>query len=302
MSKKALLALFLVISVTSCLAFQEQSKPQTQRESILVTPTWLAGHLNDPKLVILHVATTRRDYMNGHIPGARFLWVGTMAASTPELSFELTPLEQLDTTVESLGINNDSRIILYFTGASVASTARMFVTLEYLGLGDRTSILDGGLDAWKNDGRQVTTEAPKIVRGKFSPNVHPNVFVDAQYVNANLNSGSTAILDARLPNFYAGNGGGMPRPGHIPNAKNLPYTSVFDSTNRIKNPEVLRQLFQGAGVTPGEHVVTYCHVGQTASVVYLAARVLGYDVSLYDGSFEDWSGRLDLPIVVPEKK
>ena len=89
----------------------------------------------------------------------------------------------------------------------------------------------------------------------------------------------------------------MPRGGHIPGAKNIPFSSLVDDTsNKFKSPDALRALFNTAGVKQGDSVATYCHIGQQASLLYFVARYLGYDTHLYDGSFEDWSRRPELPV------
>ena len=104
-------------------------------------------------------------------------------------------------------------------------------------------------------------------------------------------------LDARLPEFYSGRSAGqMPRAGHIPSAKNLPYTGMLTQGTRFKDVAALRELFTAAGVAPGGRVITYCHIGMQASLLYLAARRLGYDAKIYDGSFEEWSKRPEVPI------
>jgi thiosulfate/3-mercaptopyruvate sulfurtransferase len=111
-----------------------------------------------------------------------------------------------------------------------------------------------------------------------------------------------SILDARAPNFYNGIGGGFPRPGRIPGAKNVYFSTLYDSTDHFLPLDSLRGKFAAAGIKPDDEVITYCHVGQTASSAYVAARLLGHKVHLYDGSFEDWSGREELPVYVEPKK
>src|SRR6185369_5782018 len=101
-------------------------------------------------------------------------------------------------------------------------------------------------------------------KGKFTP--HPRaVTVDADFVKTNLATSGVKILDARDRQFYDGNGGGMPRPGHIPSAANVPFTTVLTETGTFKSRDALREMFTAAGVQPGEKIVTYCHVGQQAS-------------------------------------
>ena len=123
--------------------------------------------------------------------------------------------------------------------------------------------------------------------------------VDAAWVNANLNKPGVMILDARAQKFYSGaEAGQMPRGGHIPSAKNIPFSSlVEDPTNKFKSVAALRELFNTAGVKQGDSVTTYCHIGQQASLLYFVARYLGYEAHLYDGSFEDWSRRPELQVV-----
>jgi len=106
------------------------------------------------------------------------------------------------------------------------------------------------------------------------------------------------IVDARAAKFYTGaEAGQMPRAGHIPSAKSIPFSSVVeDPTNKFKSVEALRGLFNAAGVKQRDTVATYCHIGQQASLLYFVARYLGYDAHLYDGSFEDWSRRTELPV------
>jgi len=270
-------------------------------DSPVVSTQWLADHLNDPNVVVLHLATIRRDYTSGHIPGARFLWFNDVAPSNPDLNTELPSVAHLDSLFESLGVSDNSLIVVY--GQTITPiVARVFMTLDYLGAGDRAAVLDGGLAAWKADGHPVSTETPKVARGKFTPHVRSDVVVNADFVKANIDKPGIRILDARTPNFYSGEGGGGPRPGHVQSAQNIPFTTLTDSTGKMKDRAAISGLFTAAGVQPTDRVVTYCHVGQQASLLFLAAKYVGIKPSLYDGSFEDWSSRDDTPIVGPVKK
>lgn len=274
------------------------------RESMIVSTEWLAKHLNDNSLVLLQVGD-KAEYDGGHIPGAQFIQLADI--STPRgsgLILELPPVAQLSATFEKLGVTDSSRIIVYFGKDWVTPTARVFMTLDYLGLGDRTSILDGGLPAWRGEGKPVTAELRAPKPGHFTPKPNTKLVVDAAWVSANIRKPGVAILDARAAKFYSGEDAGqMPRAGHIPSAKSIPFSSlVEDSNNKFKSPVALRELFNTAGVKQGDSVATYCHIGQQASLLYFAARYLGYDAHLYDGSFEDWSHRSELPVEKSETK
>ncbi|HSE36271.1 MAG TPA: rhodanese-like domain-containing protein, partial [Blastocatellia bacterium] len=218
-------------------------------------------------------------------------------------TLELPPVEKLKSAFEDLGISNNSHIIICFLTNYVSPSTRVFFTLDYLGLGGQTSLLDGGFEAWRAEGRAVSTEAPQIVRGTIIPRPRPELIVDAAWISANLNKPKIAIVDARTPEFYTGaSAGRMPRAGHIPSAVNVPFVSLADSANKLKDSTTLRKLLADAGIKQGDQIVSYCHIGQQATVVYFVAKYLGYDARLYDGSFEDWSKRTELPVVSPTTK
>jgi len=266
-------------------------------EPIAVQPGWLAEHLQDPGLVVLQVSSLRDDYTREHIPGARFLWPSWLTVSTPDLGLEMPPVDSLTTVLRRLGISNDSRIVIYHVLGDVAGTARVFVTLDYLGLGERTQILDGGLAAWKAAGHPVTKVEPRFAPGAFTPAVRPDAVIHLDRMRARYNAPGVQVLDARSPQDYNAVAGlGVLRGGHIPGAINLPTTALFDSLDRYQPLDSLATRFQRAGVKPGGEIITYCGVGRTACPAYVAARMLGYDVRLYDGSFSEWSRKEDLPV------
>jgi len=295
---RSLLALLMLIGLASSFQASAQMQPKSAiRKSLIVSTQWLAQHLKDDSLVLLQVGE-KDEYTAAHIPGAQFIQLSDI--STPRgqgLALELPDTAQLKTTFEKLGVSDKSRIVVYFGKDWVTPTARVFMTLDYMGLGDRTSILDGGLPAWRAEGRPVTTEVRTPAQGTFTPRPNKQIVVDAAWVNANLNRPGVMILDARAPKFYTGEEvGRMPRGGHIPGARNIPFDSVVEDSNKFKSVETLRQLFNAAGVKKGDSVTTYCHIGQQASLLYFVARYLGYEAHLYDGSFEDWSHRPELPV------
>ena len=293
--KKILLQLSAVAVLVSSICFPHaQAK---MRDSMIVSTEWLAQHLNDKSLVLLHVGD-KKEYDAAHIPGAQFIQNSDI--STPRgtgLILELPAVDQLKATFEKFGVTDSSRIVVYFGKDWVTPTSRVYFTLDYLGLGDRASILDGGMPAWIAEKRPVTTEVVSAKTGSLTPHPRANLVVDAVWVSGNINKPGVAILDARDSKFYTGeSAGNMPRAGHIPSAKSIPFGSVVEDSNKFKSVAALRQIFSAAGVKQNDSVATYCHIGQQASLLYFVARYLGYDAHLYDGSFQDWSNRKDLPI------
>ena len=265
-------------------------------DSLLLTPAQLRDRLTRGTVVLLHVGEAA-DYNAGHIPGARFLPYDAISQRRNGLMLEMPPVAVLDSALESLGVSDDSRIVLYWSKDWYSPTTRVFLTLDYLGLGEKTSILDGGFAAWKSAGGPVTTAMPASTRGRLTIHPRSDVIVDATAVRSAIGDTRTAIIDARDPRFYTGQATGMhAREGHVPGAKNLPFNTLIDEGGTFKSRETLEKLLDTAGATPDRRVISYCHIGQQATVVYFAARLLGRDARLYDGSWDEWSRMSELPI------
>jgi len=274
------------------------------RDSMLVSTAWLAGHLQDPNLVILSIGQ-KAEYVQGHIPGALYLeYADTrLARSAAGLTFELPPVADLVEVFGKLGVTNESHVILYFSKDMVSPTTRVFMTLDALGLGSQTSILDGGFPVWQSEDRPVSTVARLVIRGKLEPCPQNDVITGVDYVRANLHRPGVAIVDARTLEYYTGarHADGK-RAGHIPGARGLTYSTLLDDSGKFRPPDLLAAMFRDAGIQPGDRVVAYCHIGQQATVVYFVAHYLGYDARLYDGSWEDWSAHTELPVEISPGK
>src|SRR6187401_3539396 len=139
------------------------------REGLVVSVAWLAQHLKDPDLVLLHVGD-KAEYDAAHIPGARFVSLRDVSASgAPEaLTLELPPADVLREKLSALGVSDGSRIVVYFGEDWVSPTTRLIFTLDAAGLGERTSLLDGGQPAWTRAGHAVTAVVPETRPGKLS--------------------------------------------------------------------------------------------------------------------------------------
>jgi len=261
----------------------------------LVSAEWARRHRSDSNLVVLSPGSNRAAFDSAHIAGARFVAMASLTVRRGEILTELPPLAQLDSLLESLGVGPRGRIVLY--GETLPVT-RLFFTLDFLGLGERVSVLDGGLATWRAIGGPVTAEPSLVpVRTTLSLTPRPELLADAQWVDARRRDSQVVVLDTRTKEEFEGTRleEAVARPGHIPGAVNLNWTATI-STGKFLEPDALRQLLAGVGATPGKSLITYCRVGSRASVLYFVGRLLGYQVRLYDGSMNEWAGRPELPV------
>ena len=164
------------------------------REAMVVSTAWLAAHLKDPDLVLLHVGE-KAAYDQAHLPGARFITTGDVAVSDRTgggLALEMLPADVLRQRLESFGVSNTSRVVVYYGKDWISPATRIIFTFDYAGLGDRTVLLDGGQEAWVRDGhardrRRAGRRAPaRSRRLQLRPLV-----VDADYVKAHLRTAGT---------------------------------------------------------------------------------------------------------------
>jgi thiosulfate/3-mercaptopyruvate sulfurtransferase len=274
--------------------------PPAPRAAMLVSSGWLAQHLSQPNLVILHVGP-EQSYAQ-HIPGARY--VTGNGLSTPmregQNMLELPNAVELRAELARLGISDNSRIVVAFDQEWVTPATRLVFTLGAAGFGNRVSLLDGGMETWRREHRPLTAEATPQRAGRLSPlHIQPWV-ADAAFVRAHAGRPGYALIDARAPAYYDGIqvGGSHGHPherGHIPGARNIPFTTLINGAMMVRPAAELATAFRQAGVRPGDTVIVYCHIGQQGTAILFAARSLGYRALLYDGSFEDWSRR-GLPV------
>jgi thiosulfate/3-mercaptopyruvate sulfurtransferase len=276
------------------------------RSDMLVSTDWLADHLNDPNVVVIQISRERGLWEAGHIPGARFIALSEIAITKNGVPNELPPAQDLEKLFERAGVNDDSHVIVY-TDAAVLPATRAWFTLDYLGHGTHTSLLDGGLQKWRAEKRAISTDAPVVAIGRFTVFPRPRMLADLTEVNA-LSFAAlhapptppTVLIDARAPEDFKGSrpNAELTRFGHIPGAVNLFWTTtqVKDSSALLPEAE-LRKMYEAVGVTPGRPVVTYCNSGMQASQSYFTLKYLGYDTKLYDGSLSEWSAAKNTSVV-----
>lgn len=262
---------------------------------LLVDAAWLAPRLAEAELILLHVAFDKAEYDAGHLPGARFVPFAAYAVqSRDSLRTELPPTDSLSRLLGRAGVTERSRIVVI--GQPIPA-ARMLFTLAVLGLDGRAAVLDGGVDAWRESGRTLTRDVPAVTPGTLAVTPDLRWLARADDVRDAVRRGAPALLDARLPEFYFGySTNGFPRAGHVAGAANVPFATLTRELGRFRDVADLDRLLAAAGAPRGTAVVTYCHVGQQASLLWLAARLAGRPARMYDGSFQEWSRLADAPV------
>jgi thiosulfate/3-mercaptopyruvate sulfurtransferase len=266
---------------------------------MLVQPSWLAAHLSDRNLVILHVGADRTSYNAGHIPGARFLAFSEIAAPRNGIPNQLPPVRDLKATFERLGVGDRSRVIIYGDMFGVLA-ARAYFTLDYLGHGNNAALLDGGLENWSKEHEIVKTAPADPGATVLTVHPHPELIIDLPAVRQILSAKSTVLVDARAPADYSGAGPnhGLPRVGHIPGAKNIFWAETLVSRENPAFKPVLeiRARYTVAGIKPGSRVIVYCQSGIQATHDYFTLKLTGFRPVLYAGSFIDWSTAFGTPV------
>ena len=260
----------------------------------LVTSEWLARQLGGPDLAIVdcswHMPASGRsgrdEFMQAHIPGARFLDIDEVRDTSHPAPHMLPSAARFGRAMERLGIGSDDRIVVY-DNSPLRTAARGWFMLRHFGA-DRVAILDGGLQKWIAEGRPTDNGEPLPRRARFEARERDEIVTKQQLIG-----GSHApLLDARGSARFEGSEAD-PRPGvaagHIPGARNLPYAALYKDDGTFKPLNELRVLFASAGIDPSQPFVATCGSGVTANSLIFAAHLLGNDrARLYDGSWSEW--------------
>jgi thiosulfate/3-mercaptopyruvate sulfurtransferase len=262
----------------------------------LVSTQWLAGHLGEPDLIVVdsswHMPASgrsgREEYLRAHIPGARFLDIDAVSDRDHPAPHMLPSVADFGAAMEQLGVGRDDRIVVY-DNSPTRTAARGWFMLRHFGA-DKVAILDGGLQKWVAEGHPTESGEPAPRRARFDAAARPSEVVTKQQI---LAGGTGApLLDARGKGRFEGSEPD-PRPGvapgHIPGARNLPFSALYREDGRFQSVDEIRRLFADARIDPSRPFVASCGSGVTANALIFAAHLLGGDSArLYDGSWSEW--------------
>jgi thiosulfate/3-mercaptopyruvate sulfurtransferase len=264
------------------------------RPTLLAETEWLGQHLHDPAIRIVDMRSGEA-YRKGHIPGAVNLGWETLKGTDDEVY--VIPPEKFAHVMGQLGIGNDTTVVGYDDQGGLGPT-RLWWVLDYYGHA-KAKVLNGGWNKWAKEKRPVTAEVPTPQPAQFAVQRDSQKICLVEELLVEMKRPNVVVVDARSPAEYSGFDVRAKRGGHIPGSINIDWVRnvTNDALKTFKPAAELRKMYEAAGVTPDKDIIVHCHTGVRAAHTLFTLTLLGYNQQRnYDGSWQEWGNRPDLPI------
>ncbi len=275
------------------------------RPELFLSTGQVAAQLGDPAVRIIDCrfafdGDASAEYLRGHLPGAVHVdWSRDLAAPPPASGHPLYMLQgpaEFAAAMGRIGIGDDTFVIGYDAEGG-HHAARLWLALRRYGH-DRMAVMEGGFPTWQREGRPVEPGTVTVTPATFTPRPRDGVVATADDVLGAVKTGDPWLLDVRRDNEYTGVEARAKHGGHVPGAVNVLWKDALTDDWTLKDPEELEQMYIDAGFGPETSTITYCQAGVRAAFTHLVLTALGHDsVRTYDGSWEEWGNRDDVPIV-----
>ena len=273
----------------------------------LVSTAWLAERLGSADLRVIDATwfmpgegrSGRQAYEEGHIPGAVFFDIDGISDRSSDLPHMLPAADAFADAAGALGLRRDLVLVVY-DGQGIFSAPRVWWTLRIMGFPE-VFVLDGGLLKWRAEGRPLETSTPAPTPATIEPAFDPSLVRDLEQLRRTVETRDAQVVDARAAARFRGEApeprAGL-RSGHMPGARNVPWNGLISADGTMKSVGEIRAAFEAVGIDLDAPIVTTCGSGVSAALLALALARLGReDVAVYDGSWTEWGGRADTPVV-----
>lgn len=275
------------------------------RPELFWSTAGVAARLDDPRVRVVDLRFSfdrdmRREYLQGHLPGAVHCdWSKDLVAPPPPSGHPSSLLpapEDFARTMSRLGISNDTMVIGYDAEGG-HHAARLWLGLRRYGH-DACAVMEGGIPKWVSEGRPTEQGEVSVEPGRFVPRAREGVVASKGEVLEAVRKGDPWLLDVRRDTEYTGEEVRAARGGHIPGAVNVGWKEALQDDWTLKEPDELEEMYINAGFGPETSTITYCQAGVRAAFTHLVLTALGHpQVRTYVGSWDEWGNDPSVPVV-----